>query len=221
MATTELHKVPDTILSRVQEFEFRTIPLQKILKRLKTIAQAEHIRISDEGLKQIARSGEGSMRDAQSNFDQVISFSGNEIGTEDVITALGIASAENLTNTIQAIADKDPQVILIATGSELELAMDAAEQLAQESIAARVVSMPCVELFEAQSPEYQASVLPASVTARVAVEAAQADYWYKFVGLNGAIVGMTSFGESAPAGELFKHFNITVDAVVEAAKQVI
>ncbi len=125
MATTELHKVPDTILSRVQEFEFRTIPLQKILNRLKTIAEAENIDISDAGLKEIARSGEGSMRDAQSNFDQVISFSGEKIETGDVINALGIASAENLTTTIQAITDNKPQEILkviddlIARGQDL------------------------------------------------------------------------------------------------------
>lgn len=125
MATTELHKVPDTILSRVQEFEFRTIPLQKILNHLKTIANAEKINISTAGLKEIARSGEGSMRDAQSNFDQVISFSGEEIDVDDVIKALGIASAENLTTTIKAIADKNPQIILkvvddlIARGQDL------------------------------------------------------------------------------------------------------
>lgn len=125
MATTELHKIPDTILSRVQEFEFRTIPLQKILTRLKTIAQAEQIDISEAGLKEIARSGEGSMRDAQSNFDQVISFSGEKIDTEDVISALGIASAENLTRTIEAIAEKKPKEILqviddlIARGQDL------------------------------------------------------------------------------------------------------
>ncbi len=112
MATTELHKVPDTILSRVQEFEFRTIPLQKILKRLKVIATAEKIDISDAGLKEIARSGEGSMRDAQSNFDQIISFSGEKIGVEDVAAALGIASAENLTKTIESIANKDSKQIL-------------------------------------------------------------------------------------------------------------
>lgn len=125
MATTELHKVPDTILSRVQEFEFRTIPLQKILGRLKTIAEAENINITDAGLKEIARSGEGSMRDAQSHFDQVISFSGEKIDTEDVIKALGIASAENLTKTIQAISEKDSKEILkvvddlIARGQDL------------------------------------------------------------------------------------------------------
>lgn len=125
MATTELHKVPDTILSRVQEFEFRTIPLQKILNRLKFIAEAENINISESALKEISRSGEGSMRDAQSNFDQVISFSGEQIDTEDVIKALGIASAENLTTTIQAIADQDPKKVLkviddlIARGQDL------------------------------------------------------------------------------------------------------
>ncbi len=125
MATTELHKVPDTILSRVQEFEFRTIPLQKILNRLKTIADADKINISDSGLKEIARSGEGSMRDAQSNFDQVISFSGEKIETDDVLRALGIASAENLTNTIRAITEKKPQEVLkvvddlIARGQDL------------------------------------------------------------------------------------------------------
>ena len=86
MATTELHKLPDTILSRCQEFEFRSIPLNKIFERLKMIADAEKIDVSDEALKEIARSGEGSMRDAQSNFDQVISFSGEKIGTEDVVS---------------------------------------------------------------------------------------------------------------------------------------
>ena len=97
MATTELHKVPDTILSRCQEFEFRTIPLQKIFERLKLIAEAEKIDVSDEALREIARSGEGSMRDAQRNFDQVISFSGEKIEIEDVTNALGIASSEMLT----------------------------------------------------------------------------------------------------------------------------
>ena len=108
MATTELHKLPDTILSRCQEFEFRTIPLQKIYDRLKVIAKAERINVSDEALREIARSGTGSMRDAQSNFDQVISFSGEKIETADVVVALGIASAEILTRTIRAIAEKKP-----------------------------------------------------------------------------------------------------------------
>jgi DNA polymerase III subunit gamma/tau len=112
MATTELHKLPDTILSRCQEFEFRSIPLNKIFERLKLIADAEKINISDEALKEIARSGEGSMRDAQSNFDQVISFSGEKIGTEEVVSALGIASAEMLTKTLNAITENKPAEVL-------------------------------------------------------------------------------------------------------------
>jgi DNA polymerase III subunit gamma/tau len=108
MATTELHKIPATILSRTQEFEFRTIPLQKIFDRLKLIAETEKIDISDEALKEISRTGEGSMRDAQSNFDQVISFSGEKIDTKDVTLALGIAGAEILTRTAKAIAENKP-----------------------------------------------------------------------------------------------------------------
>ena len=112
MATTELHKLPDTILSRCQEFEFRTIPLIKIFDRLKIIAEAEKIDVSDKALREIARTGEGSMRDAQSNFDQVISFSGEKIDVQDVTVALGIASAEMLTRTAQAIADNKPVEVL-------------------------------------------------------------------------------------------------------------
>lgn len=112
MATTELHKLPDTILSRCQEFLFRSIPLNKIFDRLKLIADAETINISEPAIREIARSGEGSMRDAQSNFDQVISFSGEKIDIENVISALGIASAELLTRTISAIADSNSSEIL-------------------------------------------------------------------------------------------------------------
>jgi DNA polymerase-3 subunit gamma/tau len=108
MATTELHKVPDTILSRTQEFEFRTIPLQKIVDRLKLIADAEKINISDEALREIARSGEGSMRDAQSNFDQVISFAGDRIEVTDVVNALGLASVDMLTRVLDAISENRP-----------------------------------------------------------------------------------------------------------------
>ncbi|MAX86150.1 MULTISPECIES: transketolase [Thalassolituus] len=107
-----------------------------------------------------------------------------------------------------------PDAIIIATGSEVSLAMEAAEKLSDKNI--RVVSMPSAEVFCAQGAEYMEQVLPAAVSARVAVEALHKDYWYKFVGLNGAIVGMDTFGESAPAGELFKEFGITTDAVVEA-----
>ncbi|MGB0663286.1 MAG: transketolase [Pontibacterium sp.] len=114
-----------------------------------------------------------------------------------------------------------PAVILIATGSEVALAMDAANELANEGVAVRVVSMPETATFEKQSAEYRESVLPSAVTARVAIEAAQADYWYKYVGLNGAIIGMTSFGESAPAGELFKLFGFTTENVVNTAKSLL
>ncbi|WP_158967531.1 transketolase [Paraglaciecola sp. L3A3] len=111
-----------------------------------------------------------------------------------------------------------PDVIIIATGSEVGISVDAAEQLAAQGIAARVVSMPCTSVFDKQDTDYKESVLPAAITKRVAVEAAHVDYWYKYVGFNGAIVGMSTFGESAPGGELLKHFGITADAVVEAAK---
>lgn len=108
MATTELHKVPDTILSRCQQFEFRTIALNKIVERLKLIAEAEKINVTDAALREIARAGEGSMRDAQSAFDQTISFSGERIDVEDVTVALGIASSELLVRVVAAIADKKP-----------------------------------------------------------------------------------------------------------------
>ncbi len=114
-----------------------------------------------------------------------------------------------------------PDAILIATGSEVALAMDSAEALAAEGKQVRVVSMPSTDLFDKQDAAYREAVLPAAITARVAVEAAQADYWYKYVGLNGAIVGMTTFGESAPAGELFKLFGFTVENVVEKVKSVL
>ncbi|HKQ51141.1 MAG TPA: DNA polymerase III subunit gamma/tau, partial [Pyrinomonadaceae bacterium] len=108
MATTERHKLPETILSRVQQFEFRTIPTAKIAERLQLIAKAEKVKISDDALREIARAGEGSMRDAQSAFDQVISFTGTEIKAEDVETALGLASAEMLARIVDAIAGQKP-----------------------------------------------------------------------------------------------------------------
>ncbi|MCH9691544.1 MAG: transketolase [Gammaproteobacteria bacterium] len=109
-----------------------------------------------------------------------------------------------------------PEVILIATGSELELATSAQAQLEHRRV--RVVSMPCAELFMAQSAEYREAVLPANVRARVAVEAGHKDYWHKFVGLEGSIIGMESFGESAPAKDLMQHFGITAEKVVEAVE---
>ena len=108
----------------------------------------------------------------------------------------------------------DPQAILIATGSEVELAMQASDTLAGKGISTRVVSMPCAEIFSAQGADYQDSVLAPAVRARVAVEALHADYWHKFVGLDGRVVGMRSFGESAPGGELMNEFGFTVENVV-------
>lgn len=108
------------------------------------------------------------------------------------------------------------QAIIIATGSEVSLAMAAHEQLTNQGVGVRVVSMPCAEVFMAQTADYRNTVLPHSVRARVAVEAGQADYWYKFVGLDGKVIGMTTYGESAPAKDLFEHFSITTDAVVNA-----
>ncbi|GHM56113.1 hypothetical protein ECZU51_47830 [Escherichia coli] len=111
-----------------------------------------------------------------------------------------------------------PELIFIATGSEVELAVAAYEKLTAEGVKARVVSMPSTDAFDKQDAAYRESVLPKAVTARVAVEAGIADYWYKYVGLNGAIVGMTTFGESAPAELLFEEFGFTVDNVVAKAK---
>jgi len=108
----------------------------------------------------------------------------------------------------------DPQAIIIATGSEVELAVSAANQLADQGIRVRVVSMPCAEIFSAQDADYRDSVLIPEIRARVAVEALHADYWYKFVGLDGRVVGMRSFGESAPGGVLMKEFGFTVENVV-------
>ncbi|CAJ1884382.1 transketolase [Aeromonas veronii] len=111
-----------------------------------------------------------------------------------------------------------PELILIATGSEVELAVAAYEQLTAKGRAVRVVSLPSTDVFDAQSAEYKESVLPASVTKRVAIEAGIADYWYKYVGFGGKIIGMTTFGESAPAELLFKEFGFTVENVVATAE---
>ncbi len=113
--------------------------------------------------------------------------------------------------------DGTPDVIVIATGSEIAIAMEAA---AASSKKVRVVSMPAVDVYETQDEAYKESVLPAAVTARVAVEAAIMDGWWKYVGLNGAVVGMTTFGESAPAGDLFKHFGFTAENVGKAIDSV-
>ncbi|MEE3651886.1 MULTISPECIES: transketolase [unclassified Brenneria] len=154
------------------------------------------------------------------------------IERQDGPTAL-ILSRQNLAQqerSAQQLADvakgayvlKDsggqPDVILIATGSEVELAVGAYDQLTAAGHKVRVVSMPSTDAFDKQDAAYREAVLPKAVAARVAIEAGIADYWYKYVGLNGAIVGMTSFGESAPAELLFEEFGFTVDNVVAKAK---
>ncbi len=113
--------------------------------------------------------------------------------------------------------DGTPECILIATGSEVDLAVAAHEQLTNQGMNVRVVSMPSTDVFDEQDADYREHVLPTEVRKRIAVEAGIADYWRKYVGLDGAVIGMNSFGESAPAKALFEHFDITVDAIVRAA----
>jgi transketolase len=107
-----------------------------------------------------------------------------------------------------------PELILIATGSEVELAVQAKKALAAQGKNVRVVSLPCCERFDQQDAAYREAVLPSSVLPRVAIEAAHRDFWYKYVGLDGRIVAMETFGESAPANELFEMFGFSVDNVV-------
>ncbi|TDE25611.1 transketolase [Vibrio owensii] len=147
-----------------------------------------------------------------------------------------IFSRQNLAQqerTAQQVADiakggyilKDsegkPELILIATGSEVELAVKAAEQLTAEGKKVRVVSMPATDTFDKQDAAYRESVLPSDVTARIAIEAGIADFWYKYVGFNGRIIGMTTFGESAPADQLFEMFGFTVENAVNTAKELL
>jgi transketolase len=114
----------------------------------------------------------------------------------------------------------DARAVLIGTGSELSIAMEARERLAAEGIAVRVVSMPCTNVFDRQDRGYRDAVLPVALPT-VAVEAAHPDFWHKYAGRNGAIVGVASFGESAPAKDLYTHFGITAAAVAQAVKDLI
>jgi transketolase len=111
--------------------------------------------------------------------------------------------------------------IIIATGSEVALAVEAQKQLAAEGKSVRVVSLPSTDVFMAQAADYRESVLPGGVRRRVVVEASHVDYWWKFAGLDGRVIGMTTFGESAPAGKLFAHFGITTEAVVKAVNEIL
>lgn len=114
-----------------------------------------------------------------------------------------------------------PDLIIIATGSEVELAVETYHQLTQAGKKVRVVSMPSTDAFDKQDPSYKESVLPSSVTARIAIEAGISDYWYKYVGLNGKVIGMTTFGESGPAEQLFKAFGFTVENVIAQANSLL
>ncbi|WP_286955116.1 MULTISPECIES: transketolase [unclassified Pseudomonas] len=115
----------------------------------------------------------------------------------------------------------EPELIFIATGSEVSLAVQAYDKLTAEGRKVRVVSMPCTSAFERQSAEYRQSVLPVEVGARIAIEAGIADYWYKYVGLDGRVIGMTTYGESAPAPALMEHFGFTLDNVLAVANELL
>ncbi|AMO47826.1 transketolase [Kosakonia oryzendophytica] len=147
-----------------------------------------------------------------------------------ILSRQNLAQMERTPEQVEAISrggyilkacQGTPDLILIATGSEVEITMKAAEQLSAEGHQVQVVSLPSTDIFDAQDDAWRESVLPSNVSARVAVEAGIADYWYKYVGLKGAIVGMTGYGESAPADKLFPYFGFTVENVVAKAKSVL
>jgi transketolase len=150
--------------------------------------------------------------------------------TSLVLTRQGLPYQKRSALQIEQIArggyvlndtDGIPDIVLIATGSEVHLAVAAAEQLATDGVQARVVSMPSTDVFEAQQEAYQESVLPAAVTARVVIEAGVTATWWRYAGPNGKIIGLDRFGESAPADELFEHFGFTADNVVKVAKDIL
>ncbi len=115
----------------------------------------------------------------------------------------------------------EPELILIATGSEVGLAVQAFDKLTEQGRKVRVVSMPCTSVFDAQDAGYKQSVLPLQVSARIAIEAAHADYWYKYVGLEGRVIGMTTYGESAPASALFEEFGFTLENILGQAEELL
>jgi len=146
-----------------------------------------------------------------------------------ILTRQGLPEQQRSAEQVAAIRkggyvlkDADnPQAVIIATGSEVQLAVAAAEELAGEGVAVRVVSMPCVEAFDAQDAAYRESVLPAAIDKRVAVEAGVTEGWYRWVGLNGRVIGIDRFGESAPAGQLFEKFGFTAANVKSAVKELL
>jgi transketolase len=127
--------------------------------------------------------------------------------------------AENLNKGAYVLIGADkPDLLLLASGSEVHFAIEAQKQLADDSIAAQVVSFPCWELFEKQDQEYKDSVLPPDVTARIAIEAGVAQGWEKYIGTEGIFVGMSTFGTSAPAKQAFQKFGITTENIIKTAK---
>jgi transketolase len=150
--------------------------------------------------------------------------------TSLILTRQGLPHQQRSKDQIASIArggyilkdaEGQPEIILIATGSELALAVSAAEVLAGEGVSARVVSMPCTDLFDAQDDAYREQVLPAAVSARVVIEAGVTAGWWRYAGVQGRVIGLDRFGESAPAGELFEHFGFSTDNVVKVAKEIL
>ena len=150
--------------------------------------------------------------------------------TSLVLTRQGLPHQDRNKEQVASIArggyvlrdcDGTPQIVLIATGSEVPLSMAAADVLAEDGVLVRVVSMPCVEVFEAQDAEYREQVLPAAVTARVVIEAGVTATWWRLAGAQGRVIGLDRFGESAPANELFEHFGFSTDNVVRVATELL
>ena len=143
----------------------------------------------------------------------------DEVKDDLKASALGFSLGQQQRICIARVLAGKPEVILIGTGSEVSLCVEAYEKLKAEGVKARVVSMPCWKLFDAQPQSYRDAVLPPSVTRRVAVELGIKQGWERYIGQSGQFVGMCGFGASAPIGVLLKHFGFTVENVVAAAKK--
>ncbi|HEY9401852.1 MAG TPA: DNA polymerase III subunit gamma/tau, partial [Pyrinomonadaceae bacterium] len=228
MATTESHKIPDTILSRSQQFEFRTIATARISERLRLIADAEGIKVADEALREIARAGEGSMRDAQSAFDQVISFSDAEITVGDVEAALGIAGAELRTRVMRSISTGAPRDALavvddlVMRGHDLrnfcrdllshlrdllvvKVAGDAAEGLDAGDAERRELSLAAQEFSESDLVRFFHSL---SETERVLREGAHPRYQLEI-----GLVKLIEMRRLAPLGAIIERLNALEEAL--------
>ena len=156
MATTELDKIPETVLSRAQVYEFRTIGTKAIAAQLRKIVDAEQIAVPDEALQLIARDAEGSMRDAQSKLDQVIAFTGNTITVEDVGTVLGLVGRDLLLDTVQAVADEDAAAAFVLTGRAVELGYDLRAVCRELTRVARDLLIVSVDSTRINDPEIAA-----------------------------------------------------------------